>query len=258
MLLTKVEFSYPKRVEMGQSLPLNAQIRSYLPIPPVHWHYRVTEGYCGTVQKYNENAKIYAKHCGCLHIQVKKAWKYDYLGLFRIPVLGRKTQDVLVIPKPIPIRSLPGLKRYMCGRWKAKPGGGFAENYDLREYRPADDLRLIHWKLAAKTQKLVIREPIVPIRGRLILTMLLRGDADALDEKLGKLLYLSAFLLSKELPHELHCLTGDGLREYKISSQSELDKTVHSLLCAPLTQEAQMPCAKAAWQYRIGGEHDEA
>ncbi len=258
MLCMRVRFRFPSAVMRGEKLRLTATPSSKLPLTPTSWRYSIQEQYSGEQRKYAEDKEVYAKHCGCLHIRVKRAWKYDFLGLFRLPISGRKQASILVRPTPVPVAHVSGLNRYMAGRWVPKQGGGFSENHDLRLYRPGDDLRLVHWKLAAKTGKIVLREPIVPCRGKLVLTMLLCGSAEVLDEKLGKLCYLSDMLLQKELPHELHCLTADGLFLYEITTLAQLHAAIDALLCAKPTQERSMPHIKAALQYRIGGEHDEA
>lgn len=258
MLAMRVHFRFPATVTRGDKLVLRATLFSKLPLVPTSWRYHVRDAYTDAVHKYKEHREIFAKHCGCLQIQPRRVWKYDFLGLFRLPILGVKPAVVLVRPEPIPVAHIPGLNRYIAGRWIPKHGGSFSENHDLRPYRPGDDLRLVHWKLAAKTGKLIVREPIVPCRGALVLTLLLSGTADVLDDKLGKLRYLSDALLQKELPHEIHCLTADGLHVYEITTQVQMYAAIDAILCAKPTEERSMPRVKAALQYQIGGEHDEA
>ena len=157
------------------------------------------------------------------------------------------------IPKP------PSLERYIAGAWRPKHGGGFAENHDLRLYRPGDDLRQIHWKLAAKTGKLIFREPIEPTRGKVLLTMELSGDPNTVDTKMGKLLWMSRYLLENDLHHDVRCLTGRGTESYTVTDEESLMQVLRSLLGAPKTQNGSLPLATdAAWQYRIGGGDDEA
>lgn len=258
MLCMHVQFRFPATVKRGEKLLLRATLFSVLPLVPTSWRYHVREPYTDSLRKYSECREIFAKHCGCLQIQAKRAWKYDFLGLYRLPIRGSKQARVLVRPTPVPVSHIPGLNRYIAGRWVPKNGGGFSENHDLRLYRPGDDLRLVHWKLAAKTGKIILREPIVPCRGKLVLTMLLRGTADVMDEKFGKLCYVSDMLLQKELPHEIHCLTADGMCVYEITTKAQTESAIDALLCAKPTEQRDMPRVKAALQYRIGGEHDEA
>ena len=247
----------PQRITREEALRPQMQLGCRVPIPPVRWKFRVDHGYWNQKRIYPSNKEIPAPHCGVFRVQVVRRWIYDYMGLLRIPMKKQPEQLVQIWPTPIVVPDLPGLRRYLHGAWRPKPGGGFAENYDLRLYRPGDDLRQIHWKLAAKTGKLVLREPIIPIRGKMVLTMILGDTMDVVDEKLGKLLYVSRFLLEKELAHEIHCLCDTGIQVFAVSTPQELDKAMEQILLLPVTQQKQMPAVKAAWQYRIGGDRDD-
>lgn len=258
MLLLKVRFSFPCSVSLGEQISLKPQMKDPLPFPLFSWQYRITNHYTGEMRKQKDDAPLLAKHCGCIRLELRKARKYDYLGLFRWRLCPRITQEILVLPRPVPVENLPSLKRYLAARWKPKAGGGFAENYELRVYRSGDNLRQIHWKMAAKTGKLITREPTIPIRGRMALTMCLSGSPDEIDEKLGKLLYVSQYLLKQELSHELHCLTGDGMKVYTVSDQQTLDAAIAELLRADVAVTQEMPTVHASWLYHIGGECNEA
>lgn len=258
MLTLKARFLCPLQVTKGEKIPLRMQIRCPLPVPPVQWCFHVFESYSGDAWKYRAGESVTADHCGCLTVKVKKAWRYDYLGLFRLPLGRRVEQTVLIYPQAVPVDDLPSLKRYLAGSWKPKRGGGFAENYDLREYHEGDDLRQMHWKLTAKTGKPVLREPIVPVRGKLCLTMILGGSPEVIDEKLGKLLHVSQRLLGKELPHEIVCLTGEGQKVLGVANKDELHAAITALLLCTPTAQQRMPTLQASWLYRIGGNYDEA
>lgn len=258
MLLLKVRFSLPERIRIGEQIPLKPELHCPLPRPLVSWHYRITMPYNGQTRKQKDTRPLRAEHCGRIRVALRKPRKYDYLGLFRWRLCPRIAQEVLVFPNPVPVKDLPSLKRYLAARWKPKPGGGFAENYELRTYRPGDNLRQIHWKLAAKTGTLITREPSVPVRGKMALTMILGGQPEELDEKLGKLLYVSQYLLKQELTHELHCLTGDGRRVYTISDAQSLEDALADLLRAEVSPEQTIPEVSASWHYHIGGVPNEA
>lgn len=257
MLLLKVRFSMPGAVQIGERISLKPELNCPLPRPLVSWQYRISAPYSCETRKQKDDTPLIARHCGCIKLELRKPRKYDYLGLFRWRLCRRFTQEILVWPKPVPVENLPSLKRYLAARWKPKPGGGFAENYELRVYRPGDNLRQIHWKLAAKTGKLITREPSVPVRGKMVLTMRLSGQPDEIDAKLGKLLYVSQYLLKMELSHELHCLTGDGMKVYAISDTQTMEEAMAELLCAGVTVEREMPKIRASWLYHIGGAQDE-
>lgn len=257
MLLLKARFSFPSAVSVGAQITLNPQLKCPLPLPLVSWKYHISTSYTGEMRKQKDDAPLAAKHCGCISLELRKARKYDYLGLFWWWLFPHFTQEILVLPRPIPVENIPSLKRYLAARWKPKAGGGFAENYELRVYRPGDNLRQMHWKLAAKTGKLITREPMIPVRGKMALTMCLSGSADEIDEKLGKLLYVSQYLLKQGLPHELHCLTGDGLKVHAVSDKQTLDTAIAELLRADVAITQEVPTVRASWLYHIGGERDE-
>ena len=82
------------------------------------------------------------------------------------------------------------------------------------------------------------------------------GTPDELDDKLGRLLYVSQTLLKQELAHELHCLTGDGVKICAIADETTLNAAMAELLCARPASEGDAPSVQASWQYHIGGEPD--
>lgn len=44
-----------------------------------------------------------------------------------------------------------------------RPGGDLTETFQIREYREGDNPRQMHWKLSTKLDKLIVREPSLPI-----------------------------------------------------------------------------------------------
>ena len=252
MLLLKTELRCPHTLPMGSTIRLSPKYKSPLPMPPVQWYYTAYEHFTGKKLKLKGESSIMADHCGCITLSITGAWKYDYLGLFRLPLCRKFQHSILILPEPVPCGDLPSLKRYLAGSWKPKAGGGFAENHDLREYRPGDDLRQIHWKLAAKTGKYILREPMIPIRGSMVLALHLTGDGDHLDETLGKLVYTSKYLRDKDLPHEIHCLTGDGMLVLPVKDEDSFRSALEKILSSKLSTQSTIPIPSASWLYCLG------
>lgn len=197
-------------------------------------------------------------HCGQLQCAVSRGWICDYLGLFRFRAGKKSTEAVTVYPRSISMNEPPDVSRYRASAWKPKPGGGFAENHELRLYRPGDSLHQVHWKLSAKTGKLVYRESMEAIRGLAVLSLRLSGTADQLDDKLAKLQYLSGFLLLQEIPHQICCLAGNGMHRLPVSSEGESVAALTAILALPPAakeQKGEPVCA--SWRYHIGGDGDE-
>ena len=52
---------------------------------------------------------------------------------------------------------------------RTKPGSDPSETFAIREYRPGDPIRQIHWKLSGKTDEMMVRELGLPIASRTLL-----------------------------------------------------------------------------------------
>ncbi len=84
----------------------------------------------------------------------------DVFGLASIRLKRPGTVDVDVLPHAGALRSLPMLRSLAGGDDLPHPMGLLAgDRLDLRRYGPGDPARFIHWKVYARTQKLVVRVP---------------------------------------------------------------------------------------------------
>lgn len=259
MLLTSVTVCCPEVIPMGEYAQAKFQGRCILPIPPVRGRLFVERILTGERWLLRSGMPLPTEHCGGLRITPKRIWVYDYLGLVGLPVRKKQPFTVLVRPGDVPQADPPELSRYLVNAWKPKPGGGFAENHELRLYRPGDNLRQLHWKLSAKTGKLILREPMEALRGLALLTMELTGTPQELDHKLGTLQWLSGYLLSKDVPHQLHCLTGRGMETFSVKHEPDIRDMIDDLLRTPGADPEQQPnYIRASWSCHIGGEHHEA
>ncbi len=235
------------------------EVREKCPLPPAPMDLRLeaVQSYSGTRERLRPGEPLPTGHCGELRVKPVKVRRYDYLMLFRLGAGKLEEASLLVRPRPLPMDCPPSLDKYLAQAFKPKPGGGFAENHELRLYRPGDDLRQIHWKLSAKTGELVLREPQEPVRGLAVVKLVLSGTPEELDEKLGRLRWLSGYLLDRQVPHQIRCLTGRGMEGFAVEKASDLLPALDALLRAPLAGEGEtLPPIQAAWQFEIGGEAD--
>lgn len=65
----------------------------------------------------------------------------------------------------------------------------------------------------------MLREPMEPERGLMLVTMDLRGTASELDNKLGRLLWLSNWLLEQGITFDVQVLTGNGIENWTIRDE---------------------------------------
>jgi uncharacterized protein (DUF58 family) len=85
----------------------------------------------------------------------------DPFGLFRRLAEHSLPQSLLILPKryPIPAIPLPGTMRYQPGGVTLAASVGESEEFvSLRDYRPGDPLRHIHWRSWAKSGKPIVKE----------------------------------------------------------------------------------------------------
>lgn len=255
----RVREQMPRAVTVGTPMVMQVTVASSLPTPPYKVLVQTYHSLTGQSTLLGSGYACAAGHCGSLNCKVRRIWLMDYLGLFRIPLRTPAPFRVRIRPKAVQLKDIPDLSNILVNAWRPKPGGGFAENYELRPYRPGDSLHQIHWKLTAKTGKLILREPMIPDRHRLLLWLTLQGTPEELDRKLGRLLWLSSYLLRQDLVFDILAYTGNGEQLWHIDSFPALQRAMDALLCYPPTQEKAKPTLsqEASWQYYIGGQADE-
>ena len=256
--LAKVTREMPPVVTVGTVLHMRVVVRSKLPIPP--WQVQVQAYHTLT----GENKLLYTgddcptDHCGAINCRVRHVRVYDYMGMFRVRLRRPGDFRVIVRPRTLAPAVEPDLSQMLVTAWRPKVGGGFAENHELRLYRPGDSLQQIHWKLTAKTGKLILREPMIPDKNRMMLWLSLSGDPAQIDRKLGRLLWFSGYLHRHGLAHDILAYTGEGKHIWHISDQRTLRLAVDALLChSPYTSnETPILTESVNWSYYIGGEED--
>ena len=259
MLSTKLSVQCPAYLSLGDKQKVSFSVKSRLVSPPLSGRVRVKRMTTGETWLLKEGKYLPTKHCGELRCYPEKSRVYDYLGLFFLRVQKKAGVSVVVRPEAQKIDRIPRLERYVSVSWRPKPGGGFAENHDLRLYRQGDSLTQIHWKLSAKTGKYIVREALEPGKSRVLLEMILRGTPEELDSKFGKLMGMSRYLLEQQLSHELRVLTGNGVQCLAVSNQTELETAIDTLLgMPPAPQGEKLESVPASWQYTVGGDGDDA
>ena len=181
------------------------------------------------------------------------------LGLLIGIVIGTIIAIVRVMPKKEELPIPEELKSIAAHSLRAKRGGGFAESHEIRPYRAGDSLNLIHWKLSAKADELMLREPMEPNRGLALLTLDINGTSDELDRKFSRLLNYGSYLLKNSAAFEVLALTAKGIESLAVHEESDWIACIDSLLCAPFAPRGSVKeqDLKTLWHCHIGGERDE-
>lgn len=105
----------------------------------------------------------------------------DVFGLASLGLRRTDSADVDVLPHAGALRSLPLLRSLSGGDDVPHPLGlEQGDRLELRRYAPGDPARFIHWKVFARTQKLVVRMPERALsRADRVAAYLVAGPADA-------------------------------------------------------------------------------
>lgn len=135
------------------------------------------------------------QHCGCVDIKANFGKVYDFTGIFFLPVRLKFGGSSAVMPLPQKPELLPDSQSAVILGYKPKPGGGFSDDYELRQYRSGDSLKNIHWKLSSKYDDLIVKAPSEAIYKKLVIKPEITDSPDLNDFVLARFIYAcSAFL----------------------------------------------------------------
>ena len=169
-------------------------------------------------------------HCGSYSYMLTWLYVYDLFGLFFVKINLNTNNEILV--KPVP--AMPSVMPDMFGfkaknlRKSKKPG---AEIYDIREYQIGDPLRSIHWKMSAKKDALLVKEPLEEYGGHSRVLLKMSGDRDEMDLHLGQIVFTSKFYIEHETAHRIRVIPPDRSEvAFEIESELDLERAIASIL----------------------------
>lgn len=197
----------------------------------------VRRGMTGGSEGWHWTEAADSEHCGVLDCTLSAPRVCDFLGLISLPVPVPPPAQMLVLPVSVPPEPLPFSLGWSAGnaRLRPRPGGGPGEDYDLRDYRPGDPMRSVHWKLSSKRDSLIVRQTLEVQKPTLVLTFDLFGTPKTLDGVFDRLYALSRLLLARERPHFIQWVhPGSGAPNSRLIDSSS----------------ALLDCLSAAWSVR--------
>lgn len=236
-------------------LRLRFSAKSLLPVGSLRLRLRVDNRFTGESLRYSprwyalrEGSAVFpipTARCGALVVSVERWDCFDLLGLFSLRRPNPDPVTCAVLPTPRepdhPVDFEAALQTFT--RLRPKYGGGFAEEHELREYRPGDMSNAIHWKLSSKADKLIVREALEEANKDIFL-LLSRAGKD--DRGLEVLYWLSLELLKRELPHRI---AADSL--YTVGNEAESVEALTRLLSVPLGEPCPFDPALARRVFRV-------
>lgn len=116
-----------------------------------------------------------SRHCGRMRLELAGAEAYDLSGVFRFRIPGTSEFPVLFRPETfgmeVQIAYGEGMNLDSEEYSMQKAGFDPSETFAIREYRPGDRIRQIHWKLSEKLGDLMAREYGLPIQNTILLLL---------------------------------------------------------------------------------------
>ncbi|MBR5976117.1 MAG: DUF58 domain-containing protein [Clostridiales bacterium] len=176
-------------------------------------------------------------HCGTYRFSSAKVRIYDMFGLFFIPRTFELIGEVVVMPVPCMPAAMPDLSGFKA-KGLRKSNRPNTEIYDIREYIPGDPIKRIHWKLSAKKDILMIKEPQEETFGHSRIYLPLSRNRGKLDRNLGEVLFTSRYFLEHDVEHKIRVLP--PMRKeiaFDVATREDLDKAILSILHMPIPEE---------------------
>lgn len=106
-------------------------------------------------------------YCGRIRLSLAQVTVYDCFGLLGIRRRPEVVTHVTVQPDTfdMQLRVLPNARSIDESDIysQERPGDDLTETYQIREYVPGDNPRKVHWKLSGKFDRLIVRDPALPI-----------------------------------------------------------------------------------------------
>ena len=270
-----VQLRLPSRVKAGEKTALCIRIgrKRLIPVACISVYIGMENemtGYVKEVSRYDvfgcreyaDSFPIPTDDCGRIRCDIPKVIIYDYTGIFRRVCNIRSSAFVNVMPVPMPIMPRPviPLGELKGIVYRPKRGGGFAEDYDIRNYRIGDPVNLIHWKMTAKRDIPMVREPLVSEHGKACISIDMFGDVKTVCRTLSRLYWLLMCLISYRVDPFVRwrdpITNEDHISEIK--SKTDIRLLLEELLCTRITEPGETLEGKSkegfAWTYHISGK----
>ena len=191
--------------------------------------------------------EINMAHCGIMFYEICNLRATSVMGLFSFPIPSGAKTSTLIMPAPIEPPSSIALPQSM--RLRPKPGGGYAEEHDIRPFREGDMINTVHWKLSAKHDSLIVREPLEPVpQERLIIAKEWNSPYER-EIVLGRLRWVSEYLTERGLPHYVKIAAYS--QPMQVASPDDLATCIHLALGGNIPPPPALPPIRFTWTFTV-------
>ncbi|MBR1442817.1 MAG: DUF58 domain-containing protein [Firmicutes bacterium] len=180
-------------VDEAASFELTVSNKSYFPSPECKIYAKIENIFFDSSSEIEISLPIPAKSSekivlpfavsvvGCINIHIEKILFTDMLGIITFSYHSGEDRQTVVMPKPnnsliFNVTSFSGgINEAEESKMK---GSDFSEVTEIREYRPGDRLKDIHWKLTAKKDTLMVKERESLSQSRLTIVPDISGNTE--------------------------------------------------------------------------------
>lgn len=194
-----------------------------------------------------------SSHCGCLEIRPDQLMVTDYLGAFqrRCRIDGDEKHLLFILPEALHGESqLPDVQGDFPDEDgnSQRQGSNAIDVSQIRSYQKGDSLKLVHWKLTARLNDLMVKEMMEPTEKLTWLYLNLqespdlpgvRRNPEAWDHFVETVASISAMLLKMEKRHLV--LWIDSLGSTVVRSCVSDELSLQEMLCGLLRTDTFLP-----------------
>lgn len=205
---------------------------------------------------------LYSDRCGKLRISATQIVTYDAFGLFSFKTNIDSSCAILQLPDIYPVELSVGQQRQMdmssdeysmlCA------GDDPSETFALREYRPGDKIKNIHWKLSSKIGVPTVRELGLPVNNSLLLlfdnSVINKMPAADLLEFLGEVaVSVSAAMISMQLTHDIAWLDRErnAISVCHVAGEEDMTAVMAGVLSAETQKDQQTVLERFAEEHSL-------
>lgn len=198
---------------------------------------------CGRNRQETAVFRLSSRYCGKVEISVSDLRLWDWMGLFSAKTPVKLREAALMIPEAADVdfdrERFQILDPEGVNYSDEKAGFDPSETFAVREYRMGDKLKSIHWKLTGKLDRLMVREPGLPVKNStqlLMETAFPDENAEVRKQKIdtvcGYTVSLSEKLIDSGFTHQIGWMDyrENFFHNYEINSAEDLSNMLGLLL----------------------------
>lgn len=169
------------------------------------------KAYVGAGTEETCRLEFYRTYSGKVVCSVEKIRVYDWAGITYKTVYPDVRAGILVMPEMTEqdMQERMQLQETLDGMLLVpdKRGCDYSELYGIREYRPGDSMKSIHWKLTGRMERLYVKEASGPAPDSVVLfaetIQEKEPSAEMCDRLLDRLYSVCVYLLEMGVPYQV-------------------------------------------------------